>query len=73
MDQLVSEGHSQFIIATHSPILLTFPGAEILSFDGDKVQRVKLEDTPQFQITKGILDSPERYWKHLKSSDGKRQ
>jgi len=71
--QLVDEGHSQFIIATHSPILLTFPDAEILSFDGDKVQPVNLEDTPQYQITKGILDSPERYWRHLKSSDGKNE
>lgn len=69
MAQLVDEGHSQFIVATHSPILLTFPDAEILSFDGDEVQAVKLENTPQYQITKGILDSPERYWKHLKSSD----
>jgi predicted ATPase len=71
MAQLVEEGHSQFLIATHSPILLTFPDAEILSFDSDKVQPVKLEDTPQYQITKGMLDSPERYWKHLKSSDRK--
>jgi predicted ATPase len=71
MAQLVEEGHSQFIIATHSPILLTFPDADILSFDGDKVQPVKLEETPQYQITKGILDSPERYWKHLKSSGPK--
>ncbi len=65
MAQLVREGQSQFIIATHSPILLTFPGADILSFDGEKVEAVKLEDTPHYQITKGILDAPERYWKHL--------
>ena len=71
MAQLVEEGQSQFIIATHSPILLTFPDAEILSFDGDKIQSVKLQNTPQYQITKGILDSPERYWKHLRSSDRK--
>jgi predicted ATPase len=68
MAQLVDEGQTQFIVATHSPILLTFPGAEILSFDGEKVHQVKLEDTAQYQITKGILESPERYWKHLKSS-----
>jgi predicted ATPase len=71
MAELVDEGQTQFIVATHSPILLTFPSAEILSFDGEKIHSVKLEDTPQYQITKGILDSPERYWKHLKSSSGK--
>jgi transposase len=36
---LVAAGKSQFIIATHSPILLTFPGAQILSFDGDPCPR----------------------------------
>jgi len=71
MAQLVAEGQTQFIVATHSPILLTFPGAEILSFDGENVHPVKLEDTAQYQITKGILESPERYWKHLKSSGRK--
>src|SRR5579859_7410991 len=34
MWNMVSEGGSQFVVATHSPILLTFPGAQILSFDG---------------------------------------
>jgi predicted ATPase len=68
MARLAGEDRSQFIIATHSPILLTFPDAEILSFDGDTVQSVKLEDTPHYQITKGILEAPERYWKHLKSN-----
>jgi predicted ATPase len=71
MARLSADGCSQFIVATHSPILLTFPGADILSFDGDKVQPVKLEDTPHYQITRGILEAPERYWKHLASSERK--
>jgi predicted ATPase len=66
MARLIDEGRSQFVVATHSPILLTFPGAEILSFDGDRVSPTTLEETPHYQITKGILDSPERYWKHLR-------
>lgn len=66
MHQLVSEGTSQFIIATHSAILLTFPEAEILSFDGEVIHSGKLKETPQYQITKGVLDSPKRYWKHLR-------
>jgi predicted ATPase len=65
MSMLVANGDSQFIVATHSPILMTFPGAQILSFDGGAIQPVRLEDTSHFQITKGILHNPASYWKHL--------
>jgi predicted ATPase len=58
-------GDAQFIIATHSPILMTYPGADIISFDGGRLERVRLEDTPHYQITKGILENPGRSWKHL--------
>ena len=68
MSTLVTTGQSQFIIATHSPMLLTFPGAQILSFDGDVVRSSALEDTSHFQITKGILQNPPAYWKHLQAS-----
>jgi predicted ATPase len=66
MAMLVATGKSQFIIATHSPILLTFPGAQILAFDGNAIQQVALEDTSHFQITRGILHNPAVYWKHLR-------
>lgn len=68
MSTLVATGKSQFIIATHSPILLTFPGAQILSFDGDALHAISLEETSHFQITKGILQNPAVYWKHLQES-----
>jgi predicted ATPase len=68
MAALAATGKSQFIIATHSPILLTFPGAQILSFDGVAVRSTSLEDTSHFQITKGILQNPALYWKHLQES-----
>jgi predicted ATPase len=69
MVRLVREGGAQFVIATHSPILMTYPEACLLSFDGDRVTPTRLEDTSHFQITKGILDNPGRYWKHLLSDD----
>jgi predicted ATPase len=68
MSALVAAGKSQFIIATHSPILLTFPGAQILSFDGDTLHPILLADTSHFQITKGILQNPSAYWKHLQEA-----
>jgi predicted ATPase len=65
MSNLVATGKSQFIIATHSPILLTFPGSQILSFDGDALRPTSIEETSHFQITKGILQNPAAYWQHL--------
>jgi len=47
---------------------LTFPGAQILSFDGDALRATSLEDTSHFQITKGILQNPAVYWKHLQET-----
>ena len=61
----VQSGDSQFLIATHSPILMTYPGAEILSFDHGGLEPVTLEDTDHYQLTRGILEHPARYWKHL--------
>jgi predicted ATPase len=68
MSMAVTAGSSQFIIATHSPILLTFPDAQILSFDGEAVHPISLEETSHFQITKGILQNPAAYWRHLRET-----
>ncbi|XZE32372.1 AAA family ATPase [Pirellulaceae bacterium SH501] len=65
MHRLVSTGSSQFIAATHSPILLTFPGAAIVSFDDGALTRIRLEETSHFQITKSLLNNPAMYWRHL--------
>jgi len=60
---------AQFIIATHSPILLSFPGATILSFDGQRLEQVGYQETEHYRITKDFLNAPERFFKHLFSSD----
>jgi predicted ATPase len=67
--KLARDGGTQFIIATHSTILMTYPGASLLSFDGGTIKPTRIEDTSHFQITKGLLDHPERYWKHLLSDE----
>jgi predicted ATPase len=56
----VERGRTQFIVATHSPILLTFPGATIVGFDDGTLRPVTLEETAHYQITRGILECPER-------------
>lgn len=65
MAMMTAAGNAQFIVATHSPILLTFPGSQILSFDNESVGEIALEETSHYQITRGILQSPATYWKHL--------
>ncbi len=48
-------GHAQFIIASHSPILLACPGAQLLSFDGDRVQSVEYERTEHYRLYREFM------------------
>jgi predicted ATPase len=50
------ETDAQFIIATHSPILLGYPDAQILNFDAQPVQEIQYEDTLHYIVTKRFLD-----------------
>lgn len=56
---------SQFIIATHSPILMTYPDAEILELSSGGIKSVSYRDTEHFSVTKRFLDSPEKMYKIL--------
>ena len=53
-------GGSQFIIATHSPILLGMPGAEILSFDSGVIHPCEYEDTESYQVTEMFINDRKR-------------
>lgn len=64
MDNLVKK-NSQFIIATHSPILMAYPNAEILQFSEQGIRRVDYRETEHYQITKQFLDDPGRMMKYL--------
>ncbi len=52
---------SQFIIATHSPILMAYPNAKLVQLGENGLEEVKLEDTEHYQITKSFLDNPDLY------------
>lgn len=56
---------SQFIIATHSPILLTFPNAIIYELKEDGIYQVRYDETEHYQLTKNFLDCPQRILRHL--------
>ena len=64
LDELVKKD-SQFIIATHSPILMAYPNAEILEFSEDGVESREYKETDHYKLTKRFLDDPERMLKLL--------
>ena len=66
MGEMAAEG-GQFVIATHSPILLAYPGARIYSFDGGAVTPVEYESLEHVTLTRDFLNAPERYLRHLRA------
>ncbi len=63
--ELCNNSNSQFIIATHSPILLAYPDSTIYSCDSDVLTRIAYTDTKHYQITKCFLDNPAQYLHYL--------
>lgn len=64
IDDLVKRG-SQFIIATHSPILMAYPKAQILQFTDSGIHTVSYRETEAYQLTKQFINAPEQMMKHL--------
>jgi predicted ATPase len=62
---LVENRASQFVIATHSPILMAYPKALIYRLGPGGIERVAYEDTEHYKITRDFLNSPERFFKTL--------
>ncbi len=54
------EEKSQFVIATHSPILMAYPDAWIYAFGEDGIRRVAYEETEHYQVTRDFLANPRR-------------
>ncbi|KZE64248.1 hypothetical protein AWM68_14210 [Fictibacillus phosphorivorans] len=61
----MEQQNAQFIIATHSPILMAYPGAEIINLDSLPPASTSYEELEHVQITKTFLENPERYLRHL--------
>lgn len=64
MKELV-KNNSQFIISTHSPILMTFPDAEVLEITEDGIRSVNYKDTEHYIVTKRFMDAPEKMVEEL--------
>lgn len=63
------EEHSQFVIATHSPILMAYPGARIYQLSQQGIEPVAYRDTEHYQITRRFLEAPERMLELLFEED----
>ena len=64
MHQLV-EQDSQFIVATHSPILMAYPGARIYELREDGIHPTTYQETEHYQLTRRFLENPERMLRYL--------
>ena len=65
LDDLVKNNKSQFIIATHSPILITCPNSEIYEIEENRLEKKPYQETRQFQFYKNFINSPDRYLNYL--------
>lgn len=68
MSRLATQG-AQFIVATHSPILLGIPDAQILSFDDGEIHECEYEDTESYQVTEMFINNREYLLERLLSED----
>lgn len=68
MHQLVQK-NSQFIVATHSPILMAYPGAQILVLDEDGVEETPYEQVGHVRLMKRFVNDPQGVLRHLLEED----
>jgi predicted ATPase len=60
---------AQYIIATHSPLLMSYPGAAIYELDDDGAHKVAYDDVTIVGLWRSFLDHPDRYFRHLFDDD----
>jgi len=68
MHELVKE-NCQFLIATHSPILLSYPGAWIYQCSENGIERIEYEETDHYRVTRDFLNRHTQMLKHLLRDD----
>ena len=61
LKEMSEKGHAQFIMATHSPILMACPGAQLLNFDNDTITETTYYETEHYRIFKDFMEDCSRY------------
>ena len=65
LKEMSTDGHAQFIITSHSPILLAFPGAVIYDFDTVPIKPIDYADTEYYQIYREFMNNKDAYLESL--------
>ena len=68
-DTLANQKDAQFIISTHSPLLLGFPGAQILSFDEGRIHELSYEETAPLQVVRRFVNDRKNFLDELFRDD----
>jgi len=68
--EMSATGNAQFVIASHSPILLACPGAEIFSFDSAPLRKIRYEDTDYYSVYRDFLNNRKSYLDGKDGGDG---
>jgi predicted ATPase len=68
-DLLSANRQAQFVIATHSPIILAYPDAQIVSFDGERLHEIAYRQTDAYLVTRRFLSDPDTMLRRLFESD----
>ncbi len=63
--KLVEQHGAQFIIATHCPMLMAYPGAQIILFEAGRLQQTSYTDLEYVQLTRDFLAAPDRFLRKL--------
>jgi len=66
LDKMSVDGHAQFIVATHSPILLACPSAKIYTFDNSSVKPILYEETDHYRLYKKFMEDRNTFLNHDK-------
>lgn len=65
LKEMTKDGHAQFIITSHSPILLAFPGAVLYNFDTNPIKAIGYEKTEYYKIYKDFMNNKDSYLENL--------
>jgi predicted ATPase len=65
IDNHVRKLGSQFLIATHSPILMAYPDATIYNLVASGIEAVEYEETEHYKVTRSFLEAPKLFFRHL--------
>jgi predicted ATPase len=68
MHDLVADG-SQFVVATHAPMLMAYPGARIYALDAGGIAPVEFDDTEHYRLTRAFIEAPECFLRTLPADD----